>query len=170
MALPCPAQPGPALPCPALPCPALSRRVIIVQLTDQVQKRSAICSAFVHVLCVSMMQQRVQQRLAGQAEVIPLHHAMMCLHCGGCMHAWMDAWTHKRTEPPICLSMHPSFIYAFAHSAVCPCIYSSIHPFAHSFICSFMHSSIHSSPQGQVQTVHDAPALHAACAVQVPYP
>ena len=110
-----------------------------MQLTDQVQKRSAICSAFVHVLCVSMMQQRVQQRLAGQAEVIPLHHAMMCLHCGGCMHGWMHGHTNGQNHPSVYPCIHPSFM----HLLIQPSVHAYIHPFIHLPIHSFVHSCTH---------------------------
>ena len=62
--MPCPALAFMALPCPVLLCHGCA-------LTDQVQKRSGICIAFVLFFVVYMMQERVQQCLAGQAAAIP---------------------------------------------------------------------------------------------------
>ncbi len=117
-ALRCPALPCPALPYPALPCHGCA-------LTDQFQERSGICIAFVHVLGHPWCNRGC---FAGHAAVMPLLHAMMCLH----------SFIHPSDRLSIHASFAGSCIRSFSRLPVRPSMHPSIHAYIHPFIHSFI--------------------------------
>ena len=121
MTLPCGALLCLALPYPALPCHGCA-------LTDQVQERSGICIAFVHVLGHPWCNRGC---FAGHAAVIPLLHAMMCLH----------SFIHPSDRLSIHASFAGSCIRSFSRLPVRPSMHPSIHAYIHPFIHSFIRSS-----------------------------